>query len=116
MKLNVNERLIIVGIVPEKGNFKTMTTVEKLKSILHLSEEEIKKYEVIQKGESLLWNKLGVEKTEVEISELGHELIMDGFEKLDKKEELTLQQFTVYKYLKEEQKKLEELEKPKDKN
>ncbi|MHA1815367.1 MAG: hypothetical protein ACTSX1_05125 [Candidatus Heimdallarchaeaceae archaeon] len=113
MKLNVNERLVIVQILPEKGNFKTMTTIDKLKKFIYLSEEEVKEFEFGQKfvgdKETLVWNKKGIEKTEVEISELGIELIMESFEKLDKAETLTYQQFGVYKYLKEE------LEKPDDK-
>jgi len=117
MKLNVNERLIIVGVVPEKGNFKTMTIVENVKKALHLTEEEVKEYELVQVGENLTWNKKGSEKKEVEISEFGEELIMEAFEALDKKAELTVHHFPVFKYLKEEKEKAEKLkeEKPKTK-
>jgi len=117
MKLNVNERLVIVGILPEKGNFKTMTTVENAKRVLHLSEEEVKEFELKQQGDNLAWNKKGADKIELEISELGTEMIMEAFEELDKKEELTAFHFSVYKYLKEEAKKAEEakVEKPKAK-
>lgn len=112
MKLNVNERLVIVGLVPEKGTFKTMNTVQKLKDALHLSEEEVKDYEIVQTGESLRWNAKGLERKEIEISELGMELIIESLEKLDKEEQLTINQFPIFKYLKEVK---EELEKPKDK-
>jgi predicted transcriptional regulator YheO len=108
MQLNVNERLVIVGVIPEKGTFKTMSTVEKLRKILHLSEEEVKEYELVQKEEQLSWNKKGIERKEIEISELGMEMIMDSFDKLDKAEELIyLHQYPVYKYLKEEKEKAE---------
>jgi hypothetical protein len=103
MQLNVNERLVIIGVIPEKGNFKTMSTVEKLRKTLYLSEEEVEEYEFIQKGNAFSWNKKGVERKEVEISELGMELIMESFEKLDKEEELTyLHQYPVFKYIKKE--------------
>jgi hypothetical protein len=118
MQLNVNERLIIIGVIPEKGNFKTMTIVEKLRKVLYLSEEEIEEYEFKQKGEQLGWNKKGVERKEIEISELGMELIMESFEKLDREEELTyLHQYPVLKHIKKEKEKKEKEieEKPKDK-
>lgn len=118
MKLNVNERLIIVGVIPEKGTFKTMNTVDKLRKILHLNEEEVQKYELTQVGENLKWNKEGVERTEVEISELGFELILESFEKLDKEENLSIIQFPVFVYLKELKEEMDKPkeEKPEDKN
>lgn len=118
MQLNVNERLVIIGVIPEKGNFKTMTTVEKLRKVLYLSEEEVKEYQFEQIGETLGWNKKGIERKEIEIGELGMELVMESFERLDKEEELTyLHQYPVFKYLKKEKEKKEKEieEKPKDK-
>lgn len=101
IKLNVTERLVLTGIIPEKGNFRTMNTVDKLKKVLHLSEEEIEEYELKQNGENLVWNKKGSERKEIEITELGFELLMESFEKLDKEENLNIFQFPVYKYFKE---------------
>jgi len=116
MKLNVSERLVTVGVLPEKGNFKTMNTVENVKKVLHLSEEEVIEYELKQTGEVIGWNKKGAEKTEVIISELGFELIMESFEKLDKESNLTIHQFPVFKYLKEVKEEMDNpKEKPKDK-
>jgi len=109
MELNINERMVIIQVCPEKGNFKTMTTVDNLRRILHLSEEEVVEYGFTQGPEGLAWNKKGIVRKELKISELQTELIMESFEKLNSSSELTLQQFQVYKHLKEE------LEKPEDK-
>ena len=103
-KLNVAERLTLVQIIPEKGNFKTMTTVENVKTILYLSEEEREEFEVEQTGNNLKWNEKGSKQREVSFSDFGWELIMESFEQLDKKENLTSPQFLIYKYLKEEEK------------
>jgi len=102
MKLNVNERLTLVRAVPEKGNFVTMSTVENLKAILHLSEDEVKEFELKEAGGMLTWNKGGSEPKELELSELGLELLQKQFEEMDKKEELTLPDFHLFKRLKEE--------------
>lgn len=102
MKLSINERLTIVQIIPEKGNFKTMKIVENLNKALYLSEEELKEFEVTQNGDQLKWNKKGTGRHEVGISEFGMEIIMESFEALDKDEKLSIQYYQVFKYLKEE--------------
>lgn len=105
MKLNVQERLILSRIVPEKGNFETMDTVEKLKEALFLSEKEVEKFELKQTDTTITWNEKGSEKTEVELSIKGRVLLMKTLEDLDEKEELNAQQFAIFKLFKEEDKK-----------
>jgi len=117
-KLNVAERLTLVQIIPEKGNFKTMSTVEKVKTTLYLSEEEREEFEVKQAGNNLAWNEKGSEQREIEFSDFGRELIIESLEKLDKEENLTSPQFLIYKQFKEEEEKakaeeVKEIKKPK---
>ena len=104
MKLNVGERLILASILPEKGNFETMDTIEKLKTTLFLSEEEVEKYEFKQAGERITWNKEGSEPIEIEFSTKGKALLLKTLETLDEKEDLNAQSFLVYKKFKEEDK------------
>jgi hypothetical protein len=103
MKLNVSERLTLVRIVPEKGNFETMGTVEKLRDALYLSEEESAEFEVKATEDSINWNTKGVERVEIKISEMGMRLLTKTLEELDKKEELTTHQFQIFRRIKEEQ-------------
>jgi len=105
MKLNVQERLVLSRIVPEKGNFETMNTVEKLKEALFLSEKEVEEFELKQTDTSITWNMKGSEKVEVEISIKGKALLMKTLEDLDEKEELNSSQFAIFKMFKEEDKK-----------
>ena len=102
-KLNVAERLTLVQIIPEKGNFKTMTTVEKVKDTLYLSEEEREEYEIEQVGNQLTWNEKGSDQKEIEFSDFGWELLIESLEKLDKDATLTSPQFLIYKQFKEEE-------------
>jgi len=104
MKLNVGERLTLVSLVPEKGNFETMATVEKLKSVLYLSEEEVTEYAVSLVGPKTKWNEKGNEGKEVEISQTGMSLITKILKGLDEKEELTGSQYKIFKRIKDEQK------------
>ena len=102
MKLNVSERLTLVGIVPQKGNFETMTTVQNLKDLLYLSEEEVKEFEVKQSPDNVSWNEKATEKREIKISEMGMHLLTKVLKGLDEKEELTSAQYLIYKRIKEE--------------
>lgn len=104
MKLHIAERLILASILPEKGNFETMDTIEKLKSALYLSEEEAEKYEFKQDGDRVTWNKEGSEPVDLEFSTKGVAFLLKTLEDLDKNEELTIQSYSVYKKFKEEEK------------
>ncbi len=105
MKLNVQERLILSRVVPEKGNFETMDTVEKLKEALFLSEKEVEEFELKQNDTSITWNEKGSKQKEVDLTIKGKALLMKALEELDEKEELNAQQFSIFKLFKEEDKK-----------
>lgn len=101
MKLNIQDRLILAQVLPEKGNFETMDTVDKLRKVLFLSEDEVEKYGFKQNGDKVSWNKEGFDEVEVEISDKGKALLLKELERLDNKEELNFLQFEVYKKIKE---------------
>ena len=104
MKLNIQERLTLVNLVPERGNFETMTTVEKLKKVLYLSEEEVKEFEVQVIENKSKWNDKGSERKEIEISELGMSLLKKTLKSIDEAEQLSTPQYQIFKRIKEEQK------------
>jgi len=110
MKLNVGERLTLTGVIPKEGNFETMSTVEKLKKILYLSEEEVTAFGLEPGSPEIPVNEHTTKKIEIDISELGLSMIMRSLKKLDEEEKLNSFQFNVYKYLKEQE---EESKKPK---
>ena len=105
MKLNVQDRLILSRIVPEKGNFETMSTVEKLKEALFLTEEEVEEFELKQSDTSITWNEKGSEEKEIDLSIKGKALLVKMLEELDETEELNAHQFLVFKKFKEEDEK-----------
>jgi hypothetical protein len=102
MELNVQERLTLSRLLPEKGNFETMTAVENLRQILFLTEEEVEKVELKQTENAITWNEQGAERIEIEVSSKGKELLMSELEKLDEKEELDALQFAIFKRFKDE--------------
>ena len=102
MELNVQERLTLSRLLPEKGNFETMSAMESLRQVLFLSEEEVEKVELKQTENAITWNEKGAERVEIDISEKGKQILMDALEKLNEKEELDVLQYAIFKRFKEE--------------
>ena len=100
MELNVQERLTLVNLLPEKGNFATMKTIEGLRDVLYPSEEETKKFDIKQKGNNISWNEDGAKEIEIKLSKAQTDLIVESLDKLDEKEELNFAQYSVYKKFK----------------
>jgi len=97
MKLNIQDRFILMGVLPQKGNFETMKAIESLRSVIFPSEDEVLKFGVSQEGGNVTWNKDGKGEVDIEVSSKGEELIMDAFKKLSDSEELTVKQYATYK-------------------
>lgn len=104
MKLNIPERLTMVNVLPEKGSFATLKTIEELKSRLYPSEKEVKKFEIKQNGNNISWNPKGIEQIEIEVSEVQKNIVVEALEELDKKELATSQHFHLYQRLTEQNK------------
>jgi hypothetical protein len=102
MKLTVLERAILTAILPKEGNFKTLKTVRKLREAVTLSEDEVKKWEPVLTDDKMTWKVLDdngnpiPQEADVEISELGEELIREALEKMDKENKLKEEHFTLY--------------------
>jgi len=99
MKLNISERLILVNVVPEKGNFETMSTVESLADILYPSEKEVKEFNIVQGEDKISWNAKGSEAIEIDLSELQLNFLIKQLETLSDQGQLNLQQYKLLKKL-----------------
>ena len=99
MKLNISERLILVNVVPEKGNFETMSTVESLADILYPSEKEVKEFSIVQGEDKISWNAKGSESIEIDLSELQLNFLIKQLETLSDQGHLNLQQYKLLKKL-----------------
>lgn len=57
MKLNVLERLALMNMLPEKEKFATLKVIRGFKDELGFTEEELKKYEIVEEaGKGVSWN------------------------------------------------------------
>jgi len=96
MKLNILERLKLLQLLPQEGNFITLTIVNKLKETLSLTEAEFKEFEVKEDGVNTTWNAKGQEERELEIGEKASDIIAEALNKLNDENKLTAQHMSVY--------------------
>lgn len=96
MKLNVIERLTLLQILPQEGNFLTLKVLRDLTSILAMTEKEFKEFDIKQVDEQVTWNLKGNEEKEVEIGEKATDLIVEALKELDKNKKLEQRHFSLY--------------------
>ena len=102
MELNILERITILQILPQEGNFTTLKIVRDLQASLAPSEEEFKEFEIKQVDNMTTWNEKGREGKEITIGEKASDVVMEALEKLDKEKKLTANHISIYeKFIKD---------------
>lgn len=100
MRLNVFERITLLGLLPSEGNFVTLKVVRDSQNVLALTEKELKDFDVteVRDGDKTryTWNEAGNEGVGIELGEKACDLIKDALEKLDKEKKLTKNHFNLY--------------------
>ena len=98
MKLEVRERLILLSVLPQTGNFVTLKTLRDLQGVLSFTEEEHKLYNFVQDTENgtVVWDDTAEQVKEVEIGERATDLIVEALKKLDESKQLKLEHYSLY--------------------
>lgn len=98
MKLNVMDRMLALGLIPEKGTFVTLRVIQDARNVLALSAKEIKEYDVRDgdKPGTVVWKSEGNKDKEIAISSAACEMIKNELKKLDDKSELTINHMRLY--------------------
>lgn len=112
IKLTFNERLTILGILPQEGNFTTLKILRDLQEALSFTEEEYKKYEIKNGGEKFVdakgeegivpigqirYNPFTTrEEVERPIGSKGKKIIADALKELDKNKKLNQNHYSLY--------------------
>lgn len=96
MKLNILERLLLVNVLPEKGNAVTLRIVSQLRERLSFTEQDIEKYGITVEGEAVRWDpEKGQEEVEIKIGAVAQRTIVDALTELDKNEDLEMQHLSL---------------------
>jgi hypothetical protein len=89
MKLDVSERIRLLGILPEKGNLLTLKIVSTLRDELSFSEKEHKALKFKTEGNMTMWSDKVKQKL-IDVGDQAKEIVVKALKDLDEKEELTL--------------------------
>ena len=96
MTLTIMERMLALGVLPEKGNLAQMRMHNGLIAKIGLSPEEISEYEVTQEGDQMKWRQDIPQEKEIELKPAEIVFIADALKKKDKDGELVPQHMTLY--------------------
>jgi len=95
MRLSVGDRLILLGVIPQQGDFTTLKIVRNMRDELSFSEEEHKILKIRQEGEMMFWEE-GLEDKEINFGEKATDIIVDAFKKLNDQKKLRIEQMELY--------------------
>ena len=96
MKLNVTERINLMGILPAETNYVTLKIVNDLKSELSFSEEELKEYEMRFEDSMVYFNPVKSKEKEIKIGEKATDIIIEALNKLDKDNKVNDNNISLY--------------------
>lgn len=91
MKLNVKERLLIIGILPQEGSLSEMVDVYDLVRELKLSSEEKAEISYVESGNYIKWDNEKDKDKDINISEDQLSIIKKEIDSLDKKGKISLE-------------------------
>ena len=95
MKLSVNDRLILLSIIPQQGDFTTLKIIRDMRDDLSFSEEEHKKLKFRREAELTYWEE-GLEDKEINFGEKATDIIVDAFKKLNEQKKLRIEHMELY--------------------
>jgi hypothetical protein len=96
MELNINERVNLLDILPQQGDFTTLKIVRELRESLSFNEEEHKKHNFRQKEGMIYWNNDTGETKDIPIGEKANDIIKDVLKNLNENKKLRNEHFTLY--------------------
>lgn len=98
--MTVHDRLMTSTILPDKGSFSTLRSIEAARKEISLSDAEVKEFEfqTVVDGNSsrMTWNEKGNEAKAIEIGEMAFEEIKKKLKQMDEKGELTNDHLHIY--------------------
>ena len=88
MELGVAERLRLLSLLPEKGNFITLKIVRELRETLSFDEAELTSLGLVTKGDRLEWSAAAEKAKDVPLGPQAIELIRAALKDLDDRKAL----------------------------
>jgi len=100
VELSVVERLLALGLLPQKTNYATHRAIETARMKLGFSEEEYAEFEIKQTDDGMVrWNPEKDKAKEVNLGAVCLGELQSALKALDEKKELTAQFLSLYEKL-----------------
>ncbi len=96
MDLSVRDRLILLSIIPQEGDFLTLKITRKLRESLSFSEEEHKLYKFVEAEGAISWDNSAEQVKVIPLGDKAREIIADSLRKLDKQKKLKMEHLDLY--------------------
>lgn len=96
MILSVEERVLVLSILPTEGSFATLKVLTQLRMGLSFTEEELKEWGIVEEPAAgrIGWETNG--EAELPIGEKATDIVVDSLKKLDKGNKLPMQAMGIY--------------------
>jgi len=98
VKLTVSERITLMGVLPQEGNFATLKVVQDLRNNVGLTQKELGLIDYKQVGDRAEWDPDKEDKAikEIDFGKYELDVIKSALEKLDKEEKMSIHQVSLY--------------------
>ena len=102
MKLNIPERIALLGVLPQQGSVVTLRIMRELQSQLSFTEEEIERFNIknqqLPDGQiTISWNPEMVnEEKDIKIGKAGKGIIEKQLKQLDSRNQLHITMLPIY--------------------
>lgn len=98
MKLKIEERVVLIGLLPKESDFLTVKKIKELIEKLNFTEKELKEFSIKTTPQGgLQWNKKGTEnKTDISIGEVCEQEIVKVLKDKNEKRNLQLNEVSLY--------------------
>ena len=93
MELGVQDRLILLNVLPKEGDFTTLKILRDLQSNLSFTEEELKVLNFENSEQGTRWSTEGaklLENVDISIGNKANAMIVDALQKLSADKKLTI--------------------------
>ncbi len=98
MLLNVKQRLLLLNILPDEGNYDTLKIVRDQQNLLSFNEEELKRLKIRREGEMYQWDEAADEPVDISIGEMSFNMIKMALRRLNEEGKLQMEFLPLYEH------------------
>lgn len=96
MNFTVEERLLLLHLLPKQGNYATLKLVREFREDLSLTEQENKELNVQYNDGAYSWNVDKVKSRYIEMGEMRMKMVVDALKQLDADNKLSEEFLPLY--------------------